>query len=131
MEKSKIVTIAVQPDKEWQGKALRKRLVILDNSQSGTITLFPDDADIAEGQEIEYEMNDRGYGNEIKIKKESTGGGFGGGKFKPNPKKEALISSTGVLKSLIDSKVILTKEEAKLEWIQLFKMALDMQKEEE
>ena len=75
MQTSKIKTIIPQPDKEWNGKILRKRSLLLEDGTAGTVTLFPEAAELAEGQEIEYESEDKGYGVEIKLKREGGGGG--------------------------------------------------------
>lgn len=83
MQKSNIKNIIPQPDKEWNGKVLRKRSIALEDGTAGTVTLFPNDPEIEEGQEIEYTAEDKGYGVEIKLKKEGGGGGFKAKQWSP------------------------------------------------
>lgn len=99
MNKSKIKSIFQTGTSEWQGKQLRKYAVVLDNEDQGTLTLFPDNQEPKIGEEIEYELQDRGYGPEIKLKKS---GGGGGGRAPRNPRIDAMIPASGIVKSMID-----------------------------
>ena len=102
MTKGVIQTIINQSDKEWSGKILRKRTVQMIDGVSGTVTLFPEDPEIEVGQEIEFDIENKGYGDEIKIKRESKGGG-GGGFPRANPRDKALASAVGIIKSALES----------------------------
>jgi len=101
--KLKIKSIAKSQDKEWNGKILRKRWLTFEDGQEGELTLWPDNPEPTEGEEIEATISDpRGYGNEVKI--ERPGGGKpGGGGTRKTPETEAMINTIAVLKSCLES----------------------------
>ena len=76
---------------EWQGKALTKFSLEMENGDTGTYTIGFKDTDVAPviGQELDYEMTDRGYGNEIKPNRPAFAGGGGGGFKKWTPAQVA------------------------------------------
>ena len=98
--KAKIKTIVPGQDKEWNGKVLRKRIIVFEDESNGELTLFPDNPEPEIGQELDFEFQDRGYGKEIKINRP---GGRSGGGFKKSPKREAMIDTLSVLKSCLES----------------------------
>jgi len=80
MQTSKIKTVVHTGNKEWNGKVLKKYLVVFEDDQNGTLTVFPDGKEPNIGDEMTFEIIDNGYGAEIKPQK--TGGGGGGFKAK-------------------------------------------------
>ena len=104
METRKIKMILKGADKDWQGKVLRKRTIVFEDDTNGELTLFPDNPEPEVGQDLEFEMVDNGYGNEIKMKK--TGGGGGGGFSKRTPHDLATLNSNAIIKSMIESQQV-------------------------
>ena len=78
--KSKIKQVMQTGSSEWQGKTLTKFSLEMDNGDTGTFTIGFKDTDSVPviGQELDYEMADRGYGNEIKPNRPAFSGGGGG-----------------------------------------------------
>ena len=76
MQTSKIKTVVHTGNKEWNGKVLKKYLVVFEDDQNGTLTVFPDGKEPAIGDEMTFEILDNGYGAEIKPQKTGGGGGF-------------------------------------------------------
>jgi len=101
--RAKIKTIVPQESKTWNGKELRKRLLVMEDGTTGELTLFPDNPEVEEGQEIEFEIQDRGYGKEIKISRPGGGGGGGRGGAKKSPEQEANLNAIAIAKSGIES----------------------------
>ena len=100
MQKSKIMQCQVLPDVQWNGKTLKKRQLTMEDFTTGVLTVWPNEEDVKEGDEIEFEVVDGNFGKEIKRPKK--GGAGGGGGFKANPRKDALITSSGIIKSMIE-----------------------------
>ena len=81
MTKSKIITIAKTGENIWKDKTLTKHFVQFENGENGTLTTgFTDDPAPLVGAELEYTIEDNGFGKEIKLPR--TGGGGGGFKSK-------------------------------------------------
>jgi len=83
MTKSKIVTIAKTGENTWKDKVLTKHFVQFENGENGTLTTgFTEDPVPVVGDELEYTIEDKGFGAEIKLPRKagSGGGGFGGAK---------------------------------------------------
>ena len=80
--KSKIVTIAQTGTNKWKDKDLVKHFVLFEDGSQGTLTTGFDDTPVpVVGDELEFDIVDNGFGNEIKLpRKGGAGGGFGGGK---------------------------------------------------
>ena len=77
MKTSKVKQIIPQADKDWNGKVLKKDLIIFENEENGTLTTFPDNTQPVIGDELSYEIIDNGFGAEVKLeKKGGKGGGF-------------------------------------------------------
>ena len=100
--KAKIKQIINGQDKPWNDKILRKRIIIFEDNTQGELTLWPDNEEPKEGQELDFEFNDRGFGQEIKLNKGGRSGGGGG--MKKTPEVEAMINTIACLKSCIESK---------------------------
>ena len=81
MQKSKVKTIAQSGQNNWKDKVLTKWFVQLEDGSNGTLTTgFRDTEKAPEvGEEIEFEIVDKGFGPEIKLKQEGGGGGASGG----------------------------------------------------
>jgi hypothetical protein len=107
--KSVIKAIIPGQDKEWNGKILRKRQISFENGESGELTLFPEMEEVKPGQELEFEIQDRGYGKEIKISRPGGGGGRPGGARK-TPEQEANINAIAVLKSALEGGQVKTED---------------------
>ena len=84
--KSKIVTIAKTGENNWKDKVLTKHFVQFENGENGTLTTgFTEDPVPVVGDELEYTIEDKGFGAEIKLPRKagSGGGGFGGRQWSP------------------------------------------------
>ena len=113
MESKKIKLVLKGADKDWTKdgvtKVLRKRTIVFEDDTNGELTLFPEQTEPEAGQTIEFEMQDNGFGNEIKLKK-TGGGGFGGGFGKRTPHDLAMLNSNAIMKSLIEAKALSLNE---------------------
>lgn len=79
MNKSKIKTVVHTGSNQWKDKTLQKYLVVFENDDNGTLTTGFKDGDKAPevGEELEYNLEDKGFGNEVKlVKAGGAGGGF-------------------------------------------------------
>ncbi len=85
MQKSKIQQVMQTGQSEWQGKQLTKFTLAMDNGDTGvyTIGFGADDKVPVVGDELEYEVLDKGYGPEIKPAKKAFAGGGGFKKWTP------------------------------------------------
>ena len=83
MQKNKIKTIAVSGTNQWKDKTLTKHFIQFEDDTNGTLTTgFDDTPPPIVGDEIEYDLVDNGYGNEIKLPR-NTSGFKGGAKWTP------------------------------------------------
>ena len=80
--KNTVKTIAKSGENQWKDKTLEKWFIQFADNTNGTLTTgFTEDPPPAVGDEIEYEIEDKGFGIEIKLpRKGGSGGGFGGAK---------------------------------------------------
>ena len=81
MQKGKIATVVHTGTSTWKDKTLEKYLVVFDNGDNGTLTtgFSADDKAPEIGDELEYTIEDKGFGNEIKLPRKSKGFSGGGG----------------------------------------------------
>ena len=79
MQKQKIKTIAQSGTNKWKDKDLVKWFVQFEDNTNGTLTTgFDDTPPPVVGDVIEYTIEDKGFGIEIKLARAGGGGGFGG-----------------------------------------------------
>ena len=110
MEKSsKITQVLPQPDKEWNGKILRKNQLTFENGEGGMHTTWPENNPQQVGETLTYELEDRGYGQEIKVPKKS-GGRFGGGGRAEDPAKNKSIQRQTALKEAVNFVALLDQK---------------------
>ena len=70
--------MAVTGTSQWKDKNLTKHFCLLEDGNNGTLTTgFTDEPAPKEGEEIEYTLEDKGFGNEIKLARKPGGGGGG------------------------------------------------------
>ena len=82
MTKQRIKTIAQSGTNKWKDKDLVKWFVQFEDMTNGTLTTgFDETPPPKEGDEIEYTIEDKGFGIEIKLAR--AGGGGGGKKWTP------------------------------------------------
>lgn len=103
MTKSKITQVFPTGSSEWNGKQLNKFLVTLENGENGTLTtgFSADDKTPEAGQELEYTLEDKGFGPEIKPVR-AGGGSRGGGFAKKTPEQEANLNAIAITKSALE-----------------------------
>ena len=95
MTKQKIKTIAQSGVNKWTNKQgevkdLVKWFVQFEDNTNGTLTTgFDPTPPPVVGDEIEYTIEDKGFGIEIKLARAGGGGGFGGGGKKWTPEQVA------------------------------------------
>ena len=78
--KNRVKTIAKSGENKWKDKVLSKWFVQFEDGTNGTLTTgFDETLPPAIGDELEYELEDKGFGMEIKLPRKG-GAGFGGGK---------------------------------------------------
>ena len=101
MSKSKITVVVPQPDRNWGEKILKKDLLVFENGETGIYTTFPDKTQPTVGEELDFEIVDKGFGAEVKP---VTGGTGGGGRpaQKKTPEQEAMICSVAICKSALE-----------------------------
>jgi len=90
MSKSRILQAMQTGQSEWQGKQLTKFALKMENGDTGTYTIgFKETDKVPEaGDELDYEIADRGYGPEIKPNKPAFSGGGGFKKWTPEQVSE-------------------------------------------
>lgn len=82
--KSKIVTIAESGRNQWKDKELVKHFVLFEDGQTGTLTTGFDDSPVPTvGEELEFTIEDNGFGKEVKLPKKAFKGGGGARQWTP------------------------------------------------
>lgn len=103
MQKSKVKTIAQSGQNNWKDKVLTKWFVQLEDGSNGTLTTgFKDTEKAPEvGEEIEFEIVDKGFGPEIKLKQEGGGGGGFGGRGESPEKRRSIQKQTALKEAVL------------------------------
>ena len=104
MQKSKLTVVVPKQPEIWKGKKLGKYILVFENSDTGTLTVYPDQRAPIVGDVLSYELKDEGFGNEVKVFEEyatprlapERGGGRG-------PDVEANINAIALTKSFIEA----------------------------
>ena len=96
MSKSTITVATQTGQSEWNGKTLTKYFVQFANEENGTLTTGFSDQDKVPmlGEEMEYTITDKGFGNEVRAVKAA----FGGGGFKSKSWSPEQISEQNSVK---------------------------------
>lgn len=104
MQKSKVTTIAQSGSGQWKDKTLTKWFVQCEDGSAGTLTTGFTEGQVPPnvGDEIEFSIEDKGFGMEINLKRPERSGG-GGGFPRANPRDKALASAVGIIKSGLES----------------------------